>query len=54
MSPIIVLIFDREVPTDMKVLGYRVSKGVMVALPANRWINSEREWGDPTPFRPEG
>ena len=53
VSHVVVHIFDREVPKDMKILGYRVPKGTIVALPANRWINSETEWGDPDVFRPE-
>ena len=43
----------RVVPHDMTLMGYRVPKGTLVVIPGNRWIGTEKEWGDPEVFRPE-
>ena len=53
VSYVLIQMFERETPEDMKILDYRLPKGTRVIVPGNRWLNSETDWGDPTAFRPE-
>lgn len=43
----------REAPQDTTIMGYRVPKGTLIAVPGNRAVNCERDYKDPHAFKPE-